>query len=248
MDAGGQLALIVDPEPPPGLDRAVRISARAMAIRLRARRRRVSEGLRQAHAERRASQDALPLLFPAPTSTLECRGGPNASEVAAFIAEFSACPVLSCRYNLALWVRDNGSIKVEAGHTKGGTLRHGRRARAAKVERMADLVVELANRLGTLCLWDLLPEGADASGLAEGRPFMSYEAIGQVLGLSKEAARKVVEEAHHGYEIAEAKLSRAEKRAKAAAAGERDQAAEMKRRKLAAGRDQLVQIRPRPVR
>ena len=229
------------------MDRARLIERRVASRRATARRRRIAEGARASHAERRARQDVLPLLFPLPTSTAECRGGP-VGEVAEFIAEFGACPVLSCRSNLALWLKDNGSVKVEAGHVKGGTLRHSRRVRDHKLERMADLVVELADRLGTLCLWDLLPAGADATAMAERRPYMSYEQIGAVLGQSKEAARKIVDEADHAYQIAAAKLSRAQKRDRQAQAAGADLEADAKRARLRAGRDQLVQIRPRPER
>ena len=226
------------------MDRARLIERRVASRRATARRRRIAEGARASHAERRARQDVLPLLFPLPTSTAECRGGP-VGEVAEFIAEFGACPVLSCRSNLALWLKDNGSVKVEAGHVKGGTLRHSRRVRDHKLERMADLVVELADRLGTLCLWDLLPAGADATALAERRPYMSYEQIGAVLGQSKEAARKIVDGADESADFAQAKLRREQMRARKEVARLVDAAAQGRRDRA---RDQLVQIRPRPER
>lgn len=227
----------------PGVARAAAIARRSTADG----RRRKSEEMKASHAERRARQDVLPLLFPVPSSTLECRGGPRASEVAEFIDEFGACPVLECRYNLALWVRENGSVKVEVGHRPGGTLRHSRRVREAKLERMADLVVELADRLGTLCLFDLLPEG-HASDLSERRPAMSYEQIAKVLGCSKEAARIIVDDALESLDIAEARMRRAVKRDRQAAADAAEQAARQKRARLRSQRDQLVQIRPRPAR
>lgn len=247
IDAHGQGLLFPPPPPVPGVDRAHAIARRTKRERSRAHNQRIAASQRQAHAERRGRQDVLPLLIPFPSSTTECRSG--VGPVADAIAEVGVCPVMRCRYNLALWVRDNGSIKVEAGHVRGGTLHHNRRVRGESIDqrmdRMADLVVELADRLGTLCLWDILPAAADASAYDERRPFMSYEQIGKVLAQSKEAARKIVDGADESADFAQAKLRREQMRARKEVARLVDVAAQGKRGRA---RDQLVQIRPRPPR
>lgn len=244
IDAHGQGLLFPPPPPVPGVDRAHAIARRTRRERTRAHNQRIAASQRQAHAERRDRQDVLPLLIPFPSSTTECRSG--VGPVADAIAEVGVCPVLRCRYNLALWVRDNGSIKVEAGHTKGGTLRATHRASDKRLDRMADLVVELADRLGTLCLWDILPAAADASAYDERRPFMSFEQIGKVLAQSKEAARKIVDGADESADFAEARLRREQKRARQEAARLLDVVVQRGRARGARG--QLVQIRPRPPR
>lgn len=249
MDPGGPM-LFDTPAPPPGVERAARIEHLVRVRRLREAAAQKRTAAHQARAEFRSRQDTLPLLLPMPASTSVCRGG-RGGDVAEFIAEFGACPILRCRYNLALWVRDNGSIKIEAGHVKGGTLRYSRRVRDHKLERMADLVVELADRLGTLCLWDLLPErdaAHDATDVTDRRPSMTHDQIGAALGQSKEAARKIVEEAVDSLDIAEKRLSRAAKREKQAAAEVLAREVEARRRARVAKRDQLVQIRRGPGR
>lgn len=239
-----QVALFDVPDPPPGVDRARQIAHRAATAIRRQRTAARKDKLRAAAAGPRSSQWSPQL--PMPATILECRGGPGSSVVAEFIADFGACPVLRCRHNLALWVRENGSIKVEGGHVKGGTLRHNRRATAAKVDRLAELVVELADRLGTLCVLDLLPASAEAAGYDDRRPYMSHEQIGRVLAQSKESARKIVDDADESADIAQAKLRRHQKRDRQALAAEVEQAAQAKRDRIRAGRDQLVQIRRRP--
>lgn len=241
----GQLAMFEPPPVVPGVDRAHAIARRTQRVRTRAHNQRIAESQRLAHAERRARQDALPLLLPFPASTAECRGGHG--PVAELIAEVGVCPILRCRYNLALWVKDNGGIKVEAGHLKGGTLRATRRVTNAKLERMADLVVQLADRLGTLCLWDLLPDAVGVD-LGERRVSMSHEAIGRALGQSKEIARQIIDGALESLDIAEARMRRHRKAQRQKLAQLMAEDVEARRRRARAGRDQLVQIRPRPAR
>ena len=227
------------------LTRAAYLKAVSQAENERLAARAEARRVRQAEAKER--QDRLPLLYAMPATMAECRGGPGSSDVAEFIAEFGACPVLRCRYNLALWVKDNGSIKVEGGHVAGGTLRHNRRASAAKVDRLAEMVVQLADRLGTLCLWDILPE-ASMVDLGERRVSMPHEAIGRVLGQSKEIARQIVDGALESLDIAEARMRRRQKAARQEVAKALVQDAEALRKRLRGGRDQFVQIRPRPPR
>ena len=97
-------------------------------------------------------------------------------------------------------------------------------------------------------LLDLLPEFATAAGFHGRRAHMSHEQIGRVLGNSKESARKLVEAADESADFADAKLRREARRARHALTQAVEDAAEAKRRRLVAGKDQLVQIRPRPTR
>jgi hypothetical protein len=241
----GQLALIPAEPDPPGYERARLIATLAANREGRARARQRIQRRARAAAEARQRQDRLDLLLPFPGTLAECRGGQG--PVAELIAEVGVCPILRCRYNLALWVKDNGGIKVEAGHLKGGTLRATRRVTNAKLERMADLVVQLADRLGTLCLWDLLPDAVGVD-LGERRVSMSHEAIGRALGQSKEIARQIIDGALESLDIAEARMRRHRKAERQAAADALAAEVEARRRRARAGRDQLVQIRPRPAR
>lgn len=245
MDPGGPM-LFATPAPPPGVERAARIEHLVRARRLReaAAQKRTLE--HRARAEFHSRQRVLDLLPPLPRSTAECRGD-KGGPVADLIAELGVCPMWSCRYSLALWVKDGGSIKAEVGHVLGGTLKASRRAWPKRVDRIAELVVELGDRLGTLCLWDVVPDG-DADALDERRPAMTYEQIAWHMGMTKEQARKLTEEAEHEYDIAAKRLSRAAKREKQAAAEVLAREVEARRRARVAKRDQLVQIRRGPGR
>lgn len=124
------------------------------------------------------------------------------------------CPVFRCRFNLALWVRPNGSIKVELGHRAGGTIRHTRRPKAVDYERAADLAIELGDRLGTLCLLDLLPDRPVNFG--DGEVHFNNAEVAAILGQTRESGRRIADEALHEHDIARARMARAEMRAKQA--------------------------------
>ena len=206
-----QLAMFGGLATPPGFARA-----RAIELRRASAPRRARLPGAQLHIDRL-------LLVPMPARLRDCR---DAGPVHDVIEDLGGiCPILRCRYNLALWVRENGSIKVEDGHRLGGTLQHSREPTAADYERMADRVVELADRLGTLCLWDLLPDRP--MSFADHETYMTNEAIGRLLGQSKESARKIVGDAEQAQQIEEARQARAAQRERQASS-------------------KLVRIRPRP--
>lgn len=190
-------ALLFDLPTAPGWeDAAADRRRRARAYRAR---------MREAR-ERRAVDRALLVLrqprlpwIELPRTIGDCRGP-------------GTCPVLRCRYNLALWVSENGSIKVGRAHQEGRTLRIGRRASEARLEAMADMVVEIADRLESLCVLDYAEaqrRDADAD--------TTYRRIAEVLGCSHQRARAIVleaaEEFRHAQDIEEAR----ERRAQAAA-------------------------------
>ena len=215
----------VEPDPAAVERRRCR-RARRKAMREASNRRRILED-----ARRSAAQQTLPLPLPMPRTIAECREpGPLRDE----IADLGMCPIFRCRMNLALWVRngyaddarEGGSIKVEVGHRLGGTIRHNRRARGADFERAADLAIELGDRLGTLCVLDLLPDRPVNFG--EGEIHFSHTEIGAILGQTKESGRRIVDDALHSHDIEAARRARALMREKQAA------------------RSPLVNIRKRP--
>lgn len=155
-------------------------------------------------------QTVLPMPLPMPARVADCReAGPIRDEIAAL----GMCPIFRCRNNLALWVKPNGSIKVEAGHVAGGTLCHSRPAWDEKLEAIADRAIELGDRLGTLCVLDLVPENLDHLMTGEG-VYMTHDQIAAVLRVDKEAARKIVKDAEHAKDIEEKRLLRAAQRAR----------------------------------
>lgn len=124
------------------------------------------------------------------------------------------CPAIRCRYNLALWVKPNGAIKVGRSHEKGRTLtyKRGRRASDAALEHAADLVVDLADRLDSLCVLDYAEQ---VQWIDEEE---SYTRIAAVLGCSKQRARTLVLEAMEDFDIARAREKRRQMRDRQAAA------------------------------
>lgn len=182
------------------------------ALRLRSRDRNLRERERRA-----ALQVRLPWLE-LPRTVGDCRGE-------------GVCPVLRCKYHLALWVNDRGAIKVGRGQARDADRRPGKsgagfipvtlsaRAAARRIEQIADMVVELADRLPSLCLIDYAELGP-----------MTLTGLAEVLGCTKQQARSIVNhaqaEARHALDIVEAKERRAQ---------------------LQARTSPLVQIRPRPV-
>lgn len=156
-------------------------------------------------------QTVLPMPLPMPATVAECReAGPIHDEIQAL----GMCPIFRCRHNLALWVKSNGSIKVEAGHVSGATMRHSRPARDAKLDAMADLAIALGDRLGTLCVLDLVPDDLSHLLKGDGGVHMTFAQIAAVLGCNKEMARVLVEEAEHAKEIEEKRRLRAAQRAR----------------------------------
>ncbi len=110
------------------------------------------------------------------------------------------CPKFSCRHNLALWVKDNGAIKVEgaAGDTNNHpTIRSHRRVSDRTLEHVADMIIARADRLGiSLCVLDL----ADAIAAERVKlrtldkdhsdtPDWTYALIARILVVSAERAR-----------------------------------------------------------
>lgn len=110
------------------------------------------------------------------------------------------CPKFSCRHNLALWVKDNGAIKLEGAAAETNnhpTIRSHRRVSDATLERAADVVIARADRLGiSLCVIDL----ADAIAAERVKlrtlkkdhsdaPDWTYALIARIKGVSAERAR-----------------------------------------------------------
>lgn len=214
-------ALLFDVPPAPGWQE------RARALRDHRRvRREATSARRLLDRERYAVlQVKLPLIPMMPRTVGDCRGE-------------GICPVLRCKFHLALWVTPNGGIKVGRAHEKGRTLKYGAhrtRATDADLEHAADLVVALIDGLQdvapTACVIDYA-EQARGLGAEE-----SYTRIAEVLGCGKQRARVLVLEAlaefEHARDIEEAKARRAALRERQA--GMRPQSA-----------SPLVNIRKRP--
>lgn len=112
-----------------------------------------------------------------PSSRAECRGP-------------GVCPVLRCRYNLAMHVTTSGTIVVGARgggaagislpikRTSAGKFRGG----ADVTTQMAAAVVEMAERLPSLCALDYAEQGG-----------MSSAALGRAIGISRQRAKQIVE-------------------------------------------------------
>jgi hypothetical protein len=115
------------------------------------------------------------------------------------------CPVFRCKYNLALWVKDNGAIKVEGtgDDTRNQTLRSHRRVSKGTIEKVADRIIARARRLGiSLCTLDLADAIADERVRlrtmkkdAADEPDWTYALIARILGVSAERARVLGTEA-----------------------------------------------------
>lgn len=101
------------------------------------------------------------------------------------------CPVLRCKFNLAMHVTASGTIVVGArgGGAHGISLALKRTAaglaRGGDVitTQMAIAVVELADRVPSLCSLDYAEQGG-----------MSLTELAKVLGVSRERVRQMVEE------------------------------------------------------
>lgn len=101
------------------------------------------------------------------------------------------CPVLRCKFNLAMHVTASGTIVVGARgggatglslslkRTGAGLVRNGDEI----TTQMAIAVVELADRLPSLCSLDYAEQGG-----------MSLSELGRVLGVSRERVRQIIDE------------------------------------------------------
>lgn len=101
------------------------------------------------------------------------------------------CPVLRCKFNLAMHVTASGTIVVGArgGGARGISLAVKRTsaglARGGDVitTQMAIAAVEMADRLPSLCSLDYAEQGG-----------MNLSALGRVLGISRERVRQLVDD------------------------------------------------------
>lgn len=135
------------------------------------------------------------------------------------------CPVLRCRHHLALWIKPNGAIRIEGAVAKGRTVRGTRSATDEALEAAADMIVELADRLPSLCSLDYADEGR-----------VGPKGLRQILGLKPRRMTKLLSDAAEELDIARARQKRAEARGKEA---------EYLRRK-AVEAVELVQIKRKP--
>lgn len=204
------------------------------------------------HRAPRPSRDITPpkqqgLFDPAPLPLPPTRGcctGPDRARWRG--GDPDTCLVFRCRHNLAFWVRDRddgheGSIKVEGGVGGGRTLRSTRWATEDRYEHLADLVVELHDRVPSLCSLDY-PESVetwmDTPGRRpgpDGELQVSAAGLRELLGLRPRRMVAILAEAGDELDIAQARARRAEAAEKAKS---------YERRQVEAA--ELVQIKRKP--
>ena len=113
---------------------------------------------------------------PMPRTRAECVDGPR------------PCPHVRCRYHLALEVGGDGAIRSGYGATrKGGSVHPKTRRPYAvdyQIEALSDQLAERLDSGAPTCALDLADEGEQ-----------TLDAIGQILGLSREAVRQTIESA-----------------------------------------------------
>lgn len=140
----------------------------------------LSDGPRRSYGEplRLPMIDETPGEPRMPASRAQCRGE-------------GICPVLRCRYNLAMHVTTSGTIVVGArGHNARGislplkrTARGLARDGADVTTQMADAVIAMAERLPSLCALDYAEQGG-----------MSRVELGKVLGISRQRVQTMIDE------------------------------------------------------
>jgi hypothetical protein len=151
------------------------------------------------------------------------------------------CPVLRCRHHVALWIRDHDNtealeaVKIEGGVGKGRTARGTRSLTHEDEDRLAELVVDLADRLSRLAAKGMPGIQSLCSLDYADRWRLTPAGIRSILGLRPRRMTKMLADAADELDIARARLRRQEASQKADA---------HQRRQLE--RDELVQIKRKP--